>query len=211
MEENVKELSDDELDKVAGGISNSNTENNNKEKWEKVGIKISDDEAHKILCEQFAEHSIERTYYAFCFGVPNPSQGVIEGDIGRNPYDRKKMAIVKTNGKRAVTHYQTVESYLGCASKVKCNLETGRTHQIRVHLSSKGNNLLGDKLYTKAKKIVDGKIDKDIRKYLNDFPRQALHAQSLGFVHPRSGEKMFFESQLPDDLLQLQNVLRNLK
>ncbi len=174
-------------------------------------VVAKNDNAHRLLCEQFAEHSIDRTYYAFCYGVPAPLNGVIEGDIGRSPYDRKKMAIVQRNGKRAVTHYQVVENYGGLAAKVKCNLETGRTHQIRVHLASKGNNLLGDKVYTKSKKINDKKIADDVKKYLNEFPRQALHAQSLGFVHPISGEKMYFESELPDDLQQLQKVLQGLK
>lgn len=173
-------------------------------------VVAKNDDAHHFLCEQFTEHSIERTYYAFCFGMPNPQKGVIEGDIGRSPYDRKKMAIVQRNGKKAITHYQTVESYKDLVSKIKCNLETGRTHQIRVHLSSKGHNLLGDKLYVKSKKITDKSLSEETRAYLNDFPRQALHAQSLGFIHPRTKEKMFFESELPQDMQQLQEVLRNL-
>ncbi len=173
-------------------------------------VVAKNDNAHRILCEQFAEHSIERTYYAFCYGVPTPMNGIIEGDIGRNPYDRKKMAIVQRNGKRAVTHYQVVESYGKVAAKVKCNLETGRTHQIRVHLASKGNNLLGDKVYVKSKKISDKKIADEVRKYLNEFPRQALHAQSLGFIHPVSGERMIFERDLPEDLMRLQTVLRGI-
>lgn len=173
-------------------------------------VVAKNDNAHKFLCEQFAEHSIERTYFAFCFGCPSPLNGVIEGDIGRSPYDRKKMAIVTKGGKRAVTHYQTVENYHNLAAKVKCNLETGRTHQIRVHLSSKGNNLLGDKVYIKSKKISDKKIPEEIREYINNFPRQALHAQSLGFIHPTSGEKMLFVSELPEDLQQLQQILLKL-
>lgn len=173
-------------------------------------VVAKNDNAHKALCEQFAEHSIERTYEAFCFGCPNPLSGVIEGDIGRSPYDRKKMAIVSKGGKRAVTHYHTLENYKNLAAKVQCNLETGRTHQIRVHLSSKGNNLLGDKVYVKSKKISDKTLSEETRDYLNNFPRQALHARSLGFVHPKSGEKMFFDSELPADLQKLQEVLQKI-
>lgn len=173
-------------------------------------VVAKNDMAHKFLCEQFAEHSIDRTYYAFTFGVPSPLKGTIEGNIGRSPYDRKKMAIVGQGGKPAVTHYQVMENFKNAAALVKCNLETGRTHQIRVHLSKNGNNLLGDKLYVKAKKIADKTIDEETRKFLNNFSRQALHAQSLGFVHPRTKEKMFFEAPLPDDLQELLGVLRHI-
>lgn len=173
-------------------------------------VVAKNDNAHKFLCEQFAEHSIERTYYAFTFGVPNPPKGTIEGDIGRSPYDRKKMAVVSHNGKHAVTHYQVVENFKNAAALVKCNLETGRTHQIRVHLSKTGNNLLGDKLYIKAKKINDKSIDEEKRRFLNNFSRQALHAQSLGFIHPRTKQKIFFEAPLPEDLQQLLQVLRQI-
>lgn len=173
-------------------------------------VAAKNDVAHKGLCEQFAEHSIDRTYYAFCFGVPSPLNGTIEGNIGRSPYDRKKMAVLKTGGKPAITHYMTVENFKNLAAMVKCNLETGRTHQIRVHLSQKGNNLIGDKLYVKAKKLTAKTIDETKRLFVNNFARQALHAQSLGFVHPVTGEKMFFESEIPEDLKQLHEVLKNL-
>lgn len=171
-------------------------------------VVAKNDEAHKGLCEQFAEHSIERTYYAICFGTPNPVEGTIEGNIGRSPYDRKKMAVVKTGGKPAITHYKTVENFKNMAAMLKCNLETGRTHQIRVHLAKIGNNLIGDKVYVKAKKISAKSVDEDKRTFINNFSRQALHAQSLGFIHPITGEKMFFEAEIPDDLKQLLNVLR---
>lgn len=173
-------------------------------------VVAKNDNAHKFLSEQFAEHSIERTYYAVCFGVPNSMTGVVEGDIGRSPYDRKKMAIVKKGGKKAVTHYRVVENFANKASLIKCNLETGRTHQIRVHLSSLGHNLLGDKLYVKSKKFTDKNINEEIKIFANNFPRQALHAKSLGFVHPKTKEKMFFETPIPEDMLQLIEMLRKI-
>ena len=173
-------------------------------------VVAKNDNAHKFLSEQFAEHSIDRTYYAVCFGVLNSMKGVIVGDIGRSPYDRKKMAIVSKGGKRAVTHYQVIENFANEACLVKCNLETGRTHQIRVHLSSLGHNLLGDKLYVKSKKITNKNIDDEIKSFANNFSRQALHAKSLGFIHPRTKEKMFFETEIPEDMQELINVLRKI-
>ena len=173
-------------------------------------VVAKNDNAHKFLSEQFAVHSIERTYYAVSFGVPSSMKGIIEGDIGRSPSDRKKMAIVSKGGKRAVTHYQVMEVFGGEACLIKCNLETGRTHQIRVHLSSKGHNLLGDKLYAKSKKITNKNIDTQIKDFANNFSRHALHAKSLGFIHPRTKEKMFFETDLPEDMLQLIDVLRKI-
>ena len=172
-----------------------------------VLVVAKNDSAHKCLCEQFAEHSIERTYYAFSFGVPNKIEGTIEGNIGRSPYDRKKMAILKTGGKPAITHYKVVKNFNNLASMIKCNLETGRTHQIRVHLASIGNNLIGDKVYVKAKKLTAKNIDENIRNAINNFPRQALHAQTLGFVHPRTGKKVFFEAKMPEDLINLKEML----
>lgn len=173
-------------------------------------VVAKNDQAHRFLSEQFFEHSIERTYYALVYGTPNPLNGKIEGNIGRSSYDRKKMAIVSVGGKSAVTHYQTVEVFKNVASLVKCNLETGRTHQIRVHMSSIGCNLIGDQVYEKSKKTLIKGIDENVKKTINSFPRQALHATTLGFVHPRSKEFVQFESAFPQDFQSLYNVLKNI-
>lgn len=172
-----------------------------------VLVVAKNDNAHRALCEQFATHSIERSYYAFAFGVPTPLEGIIEANIGRSPYDRKKMAVLKNGGKPAVTHYKVMVNFGNLASMIKCNLETGRTHQIRVHLAKIGNNLIGDKLYIKAKKLNAKNIDEEVKNTINNFPRQALHAQTLGFVHPRTGKKVFFEAELPEDLKRLEDFL----
>lgn len=173
-------------------------------------VAAKNDNAHKLLCEQFAEHSIERTYSAFVFGVPNPLDGTIEGNIGRSPYDRKKMAIVAKGGKHAVTHYQTIEKFKNEAALLKCRLETGRTHQIRVHMTSAGHSLIGDKVYGKSRKMAVKNAPEKAEIFINMFPRQALHAQSLGFVHPGTGERMFFEAPLPVDLQELLQALRQI-
>ncbi len=165
-------------------------------------VAAKNDYAHNFLSEQFAEHSIERTYLAVVYGVLNPLSGRIEGNIGRSKFDRKKMALVESGGKFAATNYKTLQAFGKAASLVQCNLETGRTHQIRVHLSSKGNALIGDKVYVKSKKS-ELALPTDLKNYVNTFPRQALHAKSLGFVHPRSKQFMQFDSELPADMAEL--------
>lgn len=172
-------------------------------------VAAKNDFAHNFLAEQFAVHSVERTYYAFVFGNPNPLEGRIEGNIGRSATDRKKMALVSSGGKTAVTNYKTLKLYKRAAALVQCNLETGRTHQIRVHMSSIGNALIGDKVYTKAHKSTLP-IPQYLKTSLMFFPRQALHAKSLGFVHPRTKEFMQFDSELPADLLELQRILNEI-
>ena len=173
-------------------------------------VVAKNDVAHQHLCAQFAEHSIERTYYAIVFGLPNPINGKVDADIGRSPYDRKKMAVVQKNGKHAVTHYQTIENFKGEASLIKCNLETGRTHQIRVHMSRLGCNLIGDQLYVKAKKISNKAIEVEKREFFNNFPRQALHAKSLGFIHPKTQQLVSFSSEFPRDFNELLEKLRSI-
>jgi len=161
------------------------------------------DAAHRGLSEQFFEHSIERTYYAVVYGQPQPAAGEIRANIARSRFDRKKMAVVENGGKTAVTHYKTLCSHKGEISLIQCNLETGRTHQIRVHMSSIGCNLVGDKVYEKAGKSRIKNLDAELKEYVNSFPRQALHAASLGFVHPLSGQYLHFSSDFPEDMALL--------
>jgi 23S rRNA pseudouridine1911/1915/1917 synthase len=163
------------------------------------------DAAHEGLARQFADHSVERAYLAVASGRPVPGAGTIRGAIARSPVNRKKMALVEEGrGKHAVTHYRTLEAFAG-ATLVECRLETGRTHQIRVHLSSIGHALLGDTVY--------GRTPPRLRSLLGDlhFQRQALHAAELGFVHPLTGERLHWRSDLPADLRELVEALRGSK
>ena len=157
------------------------------------------DAAHEGLAVQFAAHSIDRRYLAVCAGHPNPSEGTVATRLGRSDADRKKMAVLADDskrGKRAVTHYRTLRR-LDHASLIECRLETGRTHQVRVHCSSIGHPLLGDPVY--------GRTPKPLRELLDrlGFRRQALHAAELGFTHPATGEKLHFRAELPGDILEL--------
>ncbi|MCT2399721.1 RluA family pseudouridine synthase [Novosphingobium mangrovi (ex Huang et al. 2023)] len=161
------------------------------------------DRAHEGLAAQFADHSIERAYLAVVAGRPVPLAGTVTGSIARSNTNRKKMAIVEDGrGKHAVTHYRTLESLKG-ASLVECRLETGRTHQVRVHMSSIGHMLLGDPVY--------GRTPSAIRPILQKlgFSRQALHAAELGFIHPVTGERVHFVSPIPDDMRTLIDELQH--
>ena len=167
-------------------------------------VAAKNDLAHRGLSEQFFEHSVERVYQAFCFGLPNPLVGRIEISIGRSPVNRKKMAVVTRGGKQAITHYNVLRNLYNVAAMVECRLETGRTHQIRVHLTHIGHGLIGDQLYSVGKKIKDKNVSEEFRELVNNFPRQALHAKTLGFIHPRTGERLSFDSELPEDMRLLQ-------
>jgi 23S rRNA pseudouridine1911/1915/1917 synthase len=159
------------------------------------------DVAHEGLAAQFAKHSIERRYLAIVAGRPNPARGKIDAPLARSSANRKKMAIVEgSRGKRAVTHYRLVEP-LRDAAMVECRLETGRTHQVRVHLASIGHPLLGDPVYGRTPAG-----HRELLKRLN-FHRQALHAAGLGFVHPVSKENLSFQSALPSDIQELFGAL----
>jgi 23S rRNA pseudouridine1911/1915/1917 synthase len=159
------------------------------------------DVAHEGLAAQFARHSIERRYLAIASGIPIPPAGTIDAPLARSASNRKKIAVVAANrGKRAVTRYRIVEP-LRDAALVECRLETGRTHQVRVHMAAIGHPLLGDPVYGRA-----GGRHRELLKRL-DFHRQALHAAALGFVHPVSKENLSFESALPSDIQELFGAL----
>jgi len=165
-------------------------------------VAAKNDAAHKALSEAFAAHAIEREYRCFVWGLPSPKSGTIEGNIGRHGIDRKRMTIVKSGGKHAVTHYQVTRVFGLGAAELACQLETGRTHQIRVHLAAIGHPLIGDPVY--------GRVTPSRRKThpaAAAFPRQALHAAVLGFDHPRTGKKLRWETPLPADLVELSVAL----
>ena len=161
------------------------------------------DKAHEGLAAQFADHSIERAYLAAVAGHPAPPAGTVRGAIARSATNRKKMALVADGrGKHAVTHYRTLETFTG-ASLIECRLETGRTHQVRVHMTSIGHALLGDPVY--------GRTPQRLRPVLDQlqFARQALHASVLGFIHPVTGANLRFDSALPADMAGLLVELRS--
>ena len=159
-----------------------------------VMVAAKSDAAHAGLSALFAAHDIERRYIALTRGAPYPPSGVISTRIGRSPHDRKKMAVLKSGGREAVTRYRVERTFGGVekalAARVACELETGRTHQIRVHMQSLGFALVGDALYGKQHLV-------------SYFPRQALHAFRLGLIHPTTGDEMEWEAPVPDDFAAL--------
>lgn len=165
------------------------------------------EQAHVKLAKQFFDHSISRRYQALVWGNFDQDEGTIVGNIGRSVKDRLRMCVFKDgeDGKHAVTHYTVLKRY-GYVTLVECRLETGRTHQIRVHMESIGHPLFNDERYG-GDRILKGTTFTKYKQFVENcfriLPRQALHAMSLGFVHPRTGENVYFESQLPEDMTQL--------
>ena len=186
-------------------------------------VVAKNDRAHLTLSKQFADHGrsgeLERRYLAFVWGAPPRGQGTIKAPIGRHPASRTKMAVLHGKGRNAVTHYQMLESFgqrrgerglEPVASLLECRLETGRTHQVRVHLAHIGHPLIGDPLYGRGFKSKLRALPEHLQSTLSALPRQALHASTLAFVHPVSGTLLKFNSQLPDDLAIMLEALKKL-
>lgn len=163
--------------------------------------------AHARLAAAFAARRLEREYRAICWGVPNPASGQITGDIGRDPRDRKRMAVVTRNGKHALTNYRIIRNICSAAAIIACRLDTGRTHQIRVHLAHIGHPLIGDPVYLRRRPAVAKDLPEPARSLALDFPRQALHAEILGFSHPISGAELHFSAPPPGDFQALEDAL----
>ena len=176
-----------------------------------VVAKTPDAKTHLGL--QFYNKTTKRKYNALVWGIVENNEGTIEGNIGRNPKDRMQMAVLSdpAQGKHAVTHYRVLER-LGYVTLVECVLETGRTHQIRVHMKHIGHTLFNDERYG-GNEILKGTHFSKYKQFVNNCfetcPRQALHAMTLGFVHPRTGEEIFFTSPLPEDMTNLIDKWRN--
>jgi 23S rRNA pseudouridine1911/1915/1917 synthase len=185
-----------------------------------VLVAAKNERAMRSLAKQFAAHAVERVYYAVVWGSPAAQSGHVEGNLGRNPFDRKRMAVLRGGGKPARTNYRVLEQFGGnrteggkpLASLLECRLETGRTHQIRVHLAHIGHPLIGDSTYGRSRQTPRPKTPAEQTAYeaVSSFPRQALHAGVLGFFHPTKQKKMRFESPWPADFQALVHALRGL-
>ncbi len=164
--------------------------------------------AHQVLVDQFAERTIERSYRALCWGIPSPVSGRIEGEIGRAPQNRKKMAVVERGGRPAATQYKVLRALArGAIAELSCKLETGRTHQVRVHLADAGHALLGDPTYGRPRHRVLRELPDAAQQAVRGLHRQALHAERLGFAHPDDGRWCAFERPVPQDLQRVVDAL----
>ena len=176
-----------------------------------VIVIAKNDKAHNKIAKQFSSHSIKRKYEALIWGALRPQNGKINKKISRSKNNRQLMTTTIMRGKEAITNYKTIKIFknknIPTVSLIECQLETGRTHQIRVHMTFKGNPILGDKSYGKKKRSFKN-IDSKIKENITNFNRQALHAKSLGFLHPSTGNLVYFEAPRPNDFDKL---IKNLK
>ena len=170
------------------------------------------DQAHQFLSAQLADRSLSRHYYALVWKVPAHKKGVVDASIGRHPSQRQKMAANARNGRNALTHYMVRERYHDAAALVECKLETGRTHQVRVHMAHIGHPLIGDPAYGLQDNAGEALLrksgyDDGVFTSIIDFPRQALHAFKIGFIHPRAKKEMSFEIDFPEDMKVIKSIL----
>lgn len=170
------------------------------------------DAAHRGLAAQLEDRSLTRIYTALALGVIFPPRGTIDQPIGRHPVNRREMMVTRKNSREAVTHYEVMETYGGTCSLVSCRLSTGRTHQIRVHMAWLRHPLIGDPVYRAqptalAAILKKGSLSPEAQAAIRNFPRQALHAGLLSFIHPTTGEQTGFEAPLPEDLSNLLKLL----
>jgi len=168
-----------------------------------VMVVAKSERAMTRLAAAFAARDLDRAYLALCWGLPNPAEGVIAGAIGRDPRDRKRMAVRAAGGKPALTRYRLERAWFAAVAQLECRLATGRTHQIRVHLANAGHPLVGDPVYLRRLPASARVVPQAIRGALLDFPRQALHAARLGFAHPLTGAPLLFTAPPPPDLADL--------
>jgi 23S rRNA pseudouridine1911/1915/1917 synthase len=174
-------------------------------------VVAKDELAQARLTADFAARQINRAYHAVVWGVPQPREGEIASRIGRSPANRKKMAVLRAGGKAAVTRYKVLRAFKDAAALVECRLATGRTHQIRVHMSERGHALIGDRTYGNPRSAARLRaLPAALRPALAAFPRQALHAVLIGFRHPATGEYVQFTSDLPADMKELTGILERI-
>ena len=178
-----------------------------------VMLAAKTDQAHQGLAAQLEDRSLSRVYKALVLGVPQPRKGSVDQPLARDHRNRLKMAVNTRSGKAAKTHYQVITDYRGALCLLECKLESGRTHQIRVHMAYIGFPLIGDPLYGPQRTAVTaalkrGGYEPEVAAEIVTFPRQALHAAAISFIHPVSGEEMAFDAPMPDDFARLIEVLR---
>ena len=173
-------------------------------------IIAKNNKTHELLQKMFKKRVINRLYLAAVWGLLNKNTGIFNMNIGRNPKNRKKFSILKNKGKSAITKYKVKNVFSNVASLIECKLLTGRTHQIRVHLSSSGNSIIGDKKYGKNKSKLLKNVDKLYANHIITFQRQALHAYYLSFIHPIKNKKIEIFSELPSDIKDLLIILKSI-